>query len=148
MKQAFSAIVVIFVFLLSPAIAGKPPITLRVHLQASPVEPKTITLETGTSRPMKINRYPELSEKDIDFVHIYQGPFGPEAKVKFGMHGTLALQSMTTARKGETVVILVNNRVVASETIVEINKSGALAVPNITAEEARLFLKGFKKPKK
>ncbi len=129
--------------------SNKPPITVRVYTQVEKGQARSIPIQlSNPDQTILISQFPDVTEKDIAFVHIYEGPNGPGAKVQLDHRGILALDTVTTANKGKIMVVIVNERPVLVETIQAPIRDGVFAFENIYMEEAAVLKKQYGKKTK
>jgi hypothetical protein len=109
--------------------AEKPPVLLRVHLQAPEGAKGMVTVPITLLNPpesIAIRNIPELSEKDIRQVRVL--PDG-SAMVEFDDFGKTKLEVATNTGRGLILVVIVNGRVVYAPTIDVSLTRGSLALP-------------------
>ena len=117
--------------------AEKPPVLLRVHLQAPEGAKGMVTVPITLLNPpetIAIRSIPELSEKDIRQVRTLADG---TVVVEFDDFGKTKLEVATNTGRGSILVVIVNGRVVYAPTI-DVNLArGALALPpgSILSEE-------------
>lgn len=112
--------------------AEKPPVLLRVHLQAPEGAKGMVTVPITLFNPpetIAIRNIPELSEKDIRQVRTL--PDGT-ILVEFDDFGKTKLEVATNTGRGLILVVIVNGRVVYAPTIDVSLVTGALALPKGT----------------
>lgn len=119
----------IFGLILWIGAAEKPPVLLRVHLQAPEGAKGMVTVPVTLLNPpetIAIRNIPEVSEKDIRSVRsLADGT----VVVEFDDFGKTKLEVATNTGRGLILVVIVNGRVVYAPTI-DINLTrGALALP-------------------
>ena len=119
----------IFGLILWTGAAEKPPVLLRVHLQAPEGAKGMVTVPVTLLSPpetIAIRNIPELSEKDIRQVRALADG---TVVVEFDDFGKTKLEVATNTGRGLILVVIVNGRVVYAPTI-DINLTrGALALP-------------------
>ena len=109
--------------------AEKPPVLLRVHLQAPEGAKGMVTVPVTLLNPpetIAIRNLPEVSEKDIRSVRSL--PDGTVV-VEFDDFGKTKLEVATNTGRGLILVVIVNGRVVYAPTIDTNLTRGALALP-------------------
>jgi len=109
--------------------ADKPPVLLRVHLQAPEGAKGMITVPVTLLNPpetIAIRNLPEVSEKDIRSVRSL--PDGTVV-VEFDDFGKTKLEVATNTGRGLIMVVIVNGRVVYAPHIDVSLASGSLALP-------------------
>jgi len=109
--------------------AEKPPVLLRVHLQAPEGAKGMVTVPVTLINPpetIAIRSIPELSEKDIRQVRaLADGTM----VVDFDSFGKTKLEVATNTGRGLILVVIVNGRVVYAPTIDTSLTGGSLALP-------------------
>ncbi|MDX2226602.1 MAG: hypothetical protein SFY92_05910 [Verrucomicrobiae bacterium] len=126
--------------------SSPPPITFRVHRQVDQNAERAIPVQLSNPPEMiYAHRSSEISEKDISYVHVYQGPEAPGAKIQLDIHGRLVLETLTNANKGQYLIIFIDGKPLAAEPITKKITDGVLAVDNLTPEMVAVFKKHFAK---
>ena len=119
----------IFGLILWIGAAEKPPVLLRVHLQAPEGAKGMVTVPVTLLNPpetIAIRNIPEVSEKDIQSVRsLADGT----VVVEFDDFGKTKLEVATNTGRGLILVVIVNGRVVYAPTIDTNLTRGALALP-------------------
>lgn len=109
--------------------AEKPPVLLRVHLQAPEGAKGMVTVPITLLNPpenIAIRNIPEVSEKDIRSVRsLADGT----VVVEFDDFGKTKLEVATNTGRGLIMVVIVNGRVVYAPTVDTNLTQGALALP-------------------
>jgi hypothetical protein len=109
--------------------AEKPPVLLRVHLQAPEGAKGLVTVPVTLLNPpetIAIRNLPEVSEKDIMRVRaLVDGT----VVVEFDDFGKTKLEVATNTGRGLILVVIVNGRVVYAPMIDTSLTKGALALP-------------------
>jgi hypothetical protein len=109
--------------------AEKPPVLLRVHLQAPEGAKGMVTVPVTLLNPpetIAIRNLPEVSEKDIQRVRaLVDGT----VVVEFDDFGKTMLEVATNTGRGLILVVIVNGRVVYAPMIDTSLTKGALALP-------------------
>jgi hypothetical protein len=109
--------------------AEKPPVLLRVHLQAPEGAKGMVTVPVTLLNPpetIAIRNLPEVSEKDIQRVRaLVDGT----VVVEFDDFGKTKLEVATNTGRGLILVVIVNGRVVYAPMIDTSLTKGALALP-------------------
>jgi len=119
----------IFGLILWTGAAEKPPVLLRVHLQAPEGAKGMVTVPVTLLSPpetIAIRNIPELSEKDIRQVRALADG---TVVVEFDDFGKTKLEVATNTGRGLILVVIVNGRVVYAPTIDTHLTRGALALP-------------------
>jgi hypothetical protein len=109
--------------------AEKPPVLLRVHLQAPEGAQGMVTVPVTLLNPpetIAIRNLPEVSEKEIQQIRtLADGTI----VVAFDDFGKTKLEVATNTGRGLILVVIVNGRVVYAPTIDTNLTQGALALP-------------------
>ena len=116
-----------FVFWLGAA--EKPPVLLRVHLQAPEGAKGTVTVPVTLLNPpetIAIRNIPEVSERDIKSVRALADG---TVVVEFDDFGKTKLEVATNTGRGLILVVIVNGRVVYAPNIDISLANGRLALP-------------------
>jgi len=119
--------------------AEKPPVLLRVHLQAPEGAKGMLTVPVTLLNPpqtIAIRNLPEVSEKEIQRVReLADGT----VILEFDDFGKTKLEVATSTARGLILVVIVNGRVVYAPTVDTVLGRGLLALPagSVTADEAR-----------
>jgi len=129
----------IFGLILWIGAAEKPPVLLRVHLQAPEGAKGMVTVPVTLLNPpetIAIRNIPEVSEKDIKNV---RSMADGTVVVEFDDFGKTKLEVATNTGRGLILVVIVNGRVVYAPTIDTNLTRGALALPvgSIFPEEVK-----------
>jgi hypothetical protein len=109
--------------------AEKPPVLLRVHLQAPEGAKGMVTVPVTLLNPpetIAIRNLPEVSEKDIQRVRALADG---TVVVEFDDFGKTKLEVATNTGRGLILVVIVNGRVVYAPMIDTNLTKGALALP-------------------
>jgi hypothetical protein len=109
--------------------AEKPPVLLRVHLQAPEGAKGMVTVPVTLLNPpetIAIRNLPEVSEKDIQRVRALADG---TVVVEFDDFGKTKLEVATNTGRGLILVVIVNGRVVYAPMIDTSLTKGALALP-------------------
>ena len=109
--------------------AEKPPVLLRVHLQAPEGAKGMVTVPVTLLNPpetIAIRNLPELSERDI---HQVRTLTDGTIVVDFDDFGKTKLEVATNTGRGSILVVIVNGRVVYAPTIDTTLTRGFLALP-------------------
>jgi len=131
-----------FVVLLAGALfwmgaAEKPPVLIRVHLQASEGARGEASVPVSLFNPpekVAIQSLPELTEKDIQ--RVTTRPDGT-VLLEFDDFGKTKLEVATSTGRGLILVVIVNGRVVYAPRIDTVLTRGCLLLPagSVTPEE-------------
>ena len=100
--------------------AEKPPVLLRVHLQAPEGAKGMVTVPVTLLNPpetIAIRNIPEVSEKEIRQVRT---PADGAVVVEFDDFGKTKLEVATTTGRGLILVVIVNGRVVYALSLIHI----------------------------
>lgn len=111
------------------AAAEKPPVLLRVHLQAPEGAKGMVTVPVTLLNPpetIAIRNIPEVSEKEIREVRTLADG---SVLVAFDDFAKTKLEVATNTGRGLILVVIVNGRVVYAPTIDTILTRGSLALP-------------------
>jgi len=117
--------------------AEKPPVLLRVHLQAPEGARGLVTVPVTLLNPpetIAIHSMPEVSEKEVErVVRESDGTI----RVEFDPFGKTKLEAATSSGRGLILVVIVNGRVVYAPRIDTVLTRGVLLLPPQagTAEE-------------
>jgi len=109
--------------------AEKPPVLLRVHLQAPEGAKGMVTVPVTLLNPpetIAIRNLPEVSEKDVQKVRTMADG---TVVVEFDDFGKTKLEVATNTGRGFILVVIVNGRVVYAPRIDTNLTRGALALP-------------------
>lgn len=109
--------------------AEKPPVLLRVHLQAPEGAKGMVTVPVTLLNPpetIAIRNLPEVSEKDIQKVRTMADG---TVVVEFDDFGKTKLEVATNTGRGFILVVIVNGRVVYAPRIDTNLTRGTLALP-------------------
>ena len=117
--------------------AEKPPVLIRVHLQAPEGAKGDVSVPVSLFNPpekIAIQSLPELSEKDIRKVSTRADG---TVLVEFDDFGRTKLDVATSTGRGLILVVIVNGRVVYAPRIDTVLRLGLLLLPagSVTAEE-------------
>lgn len=117
--------------------AEKPPVLLRVHLQAPEGVKGMLTVPLTLFNPpetIAIRNLPEVTEKEIRQAKILADG---TVEVDFDDFGKTKLEVATSSGQGLILVVIVNGRVVYAPVIDTTLTRGRLALPSgsVTAEE-------------
>lgn len=117
--------------------AEKPPVLLRVHLQAPEGAKGQATVPLALFNPpetIAIHSIPELSEKEVRAVTLR--PDGT-VLVEFDDFGRTKLDVATSTGRGLILVVIVNGRVVYAPTVDTVLNRGILLLPpqSMSADE-------------
>ena len=110
--------------------AEKPPVLLRVHLQAPEGAKGMVTVPVTLLNPpesIAIRNIPEVSEKEIRQVRTLADG---TVVVEFDDFGKTKLEVATNTGRGLILVVIVNGRVVYAPTIDTTLTRGVLALPS------------------
>lgn len=117
--------------------AEKPPVLIRVHLQAPEGAKGDISVPVSLFNPpekVAIQSLPELSEKDIRKVSVRMDG---TVLLEFDDFGRTKLEVATSTGRGLIMVVIVNGRVVYAPRIDTVLSNGCLLLPagSVTSEE-------------
>ena len=110
--------------------ASAPPVqSLRFHEQVTAALPPTyarpVTIPS-TRQQLTINPEPTLTERDVFDARLEPTSSGDAIVLRFDAHGANLLTEMTTRLRGQSVVVLVNDRPVATLLVEHANTTGQL----------------------
>jgi len=133
----FSPWLVLAGLLLWVGAAEKPPVLIRVHLQAPEGAKGDISVPVSLFNPpekVAIQSLPELSEKDIRKVSVRMDG---TVLLEFDDFGRTKLEVATSTGRGLIMVVIVNGRVVYAPRIDTVLSNGCLLLPagSVTPEE-------------
>lgn len=109
--------------------AEKPPVLLRVHLQAPEGAQGMVTVPINLLNPpenIAIRNLPEVSEKEIERVRTLMDG---TVVVDFDDFGKTKLEVATNTGRGLILVVIVNGRIVYAPNIDTTLTQGSLALP-------------------
>ncbi|NCY20956.1 hypothetical protein EBX31_03245 [bacterium] len=117
--------------------AEKPPVLIRVHLQATEGAKGDVSVSVSLFNPpekVAIQSLPELSEKDIRKVSTRTDG---TILLEFDDFGKTKLEVATSTGRGLIMVVIVNGRVVYAPRIDTVLGNGCLLLPagSVTPEE-------------
>jgi len=135
--RIFSLFTVLVGMLLWMGAAEKPPVLIRVHLQAAEGARGEASVPVSLFNPpekVAIQSLPELSEKDI---HKVSTRSDGTILLEFDDFGKTKLEVATSTGRGLIMVVIVNGRVVYAPRIDTVLTSGGLLLPAgaVTPEE-------------
>jgi len=115
----------------------KPPVLIRVHLQATEGAKGMISVPVtlfSPSETIAIQNVPEVSEKEIQSISRREDG---TVLVQFNDFGATKLEVATSTGRGSILVVIVNGRVVYAPRIDTVITRGCLLLPpgSITPEE-------------
>lgn len=129
---------------------GKEASTLRLHLEMPSDGTQHMTaIPIYRENPVyvSVNREPFLTEIDLDLAAVVNVMGGFAIQVQFNRHGTLVLDSITTAHKGRRIGVLTQfteSRWLAAPLINRRITDGILVfTPDATQEEAERIVRGL-----
>ena len=135
--RSFSLFTVLVGMLLWMGAAEKPPVLIRVHLQAAEGARGEASVPVSLFNPpekVAIQSLPELSEKDI---HKVSTRSDGTILLEFDDFGKTKLEVATSTGRGLIMVVIVNGRVVYAPRIDTVLTNGSLLLPAgaVTPEE-------------
>jgi len=135
--RSFSLFTVLVGMLLWMGAAEKPPVLIRVHLQAAEGARGEASVPVSLFNPpekVAIQSLPELSEKDIRKVSTR---IDGTVLLEFDDFGKTKLEVATSTGRGLIMVVIVNGRVVYAPRIDTVLTNGSLLLPAgaVTPEE-------------
>jgi len=129
-----------------------PRQTLRFHEQVTgnlPVDYAQPVTIPSTRQKMLINPEPTLTEADVQAAKLTPTIGGDAVLLKFDTHGANVLAEMTTRLRGQSVVVFVNDRPVASLLVEHANATGQLLlIGDLTDEQNKLLVDSLNKSTK
>ena len=137
MSNARSVLPILAGLLIWVGAAPKPPVLLRVHLQAPEGSKGQVSVPVTLFNPsetISIQAIPEVSEKEVRRVSMR---VDGSILVEFTDFGQTKLEVGTSTGRGLIMVVIVNGRVVYAPRIDTVLTNGCLLLPasSITAEE-------------
>jgi preprotein translocase subunit SecD len=102
-------------------------VTLRFFEEASTALPDQHVRQIevpATGQHLTINPFPTLTEKDVLEARLYPTAGGNAVQLRFDLHGANLLNELTTRSRGQSVVILLNERPVAAVLLDQIISNG------------------------
>ena len=129
--------------------ARTPVQTLRFHEQVAgdlpPSHAQRVTVPC-THQQLVINPEPTLTEHDVLAAKLEPTAAGDAVLVKFDAHGANVLAEMTTRLRGQSVVVFVNDRPVATLLVEHPNVTGQLQlIGDLTDEQTKLLVDSLNK---
>lgn len=119
--------------------AEKPPVLLRVHLQAPEGAKGTATVPLRLPNPpetIAVRSLPEVTEKDVRRVLLR--PDGT-IQVEFDSFGQTKLEVATSTGRGLILVVIANGRVVYAPMIDTVLSRGVLLLPSGSLSEEEIL---------
>ncbi len=135
--------------LLFMASSGKPPLSVRFHSTANPVEGEPFVMKIMVPNPPRevtIHKVPEISEQDIIAIYPFSAPDGTMGcSFKLDAHGGIGLGTLSVDRRGSILVALVNGRVVTAMMIDRPVTDGIITISSgLTAQEIVMLQQKFR----
>jgi hypothetical protein len=119
----------------------RPPTTLSIHLQTSPVFPEQLVRQVWLEKPgisLYVKSTAELTELHVDHAELDETAGGPYVRLVFADHGAIALRSLTTEYRNRYLVVFVNNEPVMAYYITHTINDGRLTlIADIPEAEVR-----------
>ena len=130
--------------------ASAPPAqTLRFHEQVIgnlPVTHAQMVTVPSTRQQLVINPEPTLTEHDVLAAKLIPTTGGDAVLLQFDAHGANVLAEMTTRLRGQSVVIFVNDRPVATLLVEHANATGQLLLTgDLTDEQTKALVDSLNK---
>ena len=129
--------------------ARKPRCTVRAHVEANAQDGPVFSTRLrspATGREVVISKVPTISELDVVGFQAY-----PAADGTYGVlfhlndHGKLALDTLSVERRGSTLIVLVNGRLVGELQIDRRVSDGKLYIAaGLTAQDVELMKKDWR----
>jgi preprotein translocase subunit SecD len=130
----------------------KEQTTLRFHEQFDPSLPSKLYRDVTipkTSLTMQVDRYPVLTERDIQAATIYPTAGGPAIMLRLEFHGNMVLDELTTRGRGRYLVVFLNGRAVEAWFMDKrINNGVFLVEGDFTEEEAKKAVESLNRQSK
>jgi len=95
----------------------QPTTTVRIHEQEDNSLPEGRTMPVvlpDVGLKLSISPFAALSERDVQSAEIAQTAGGAAILLRFGIHGTMALDEITTRCRGKYLVVVLNGRPVTA----------------------------------
>lgn len=146
--RSFAACVFITLLSVSIADARKPRCTLRAHVEANAQDGPVFSsrLRSPSGRPVTIAKVAAISELDVVGFQTYpaaNGTFG--ALFQLNDHGKLALDTLSVERRGSSLFVFVNGRLIDELQIDRRVSDGKLYIPaGLTAQDIELMKKDWR----
>ena len=146
MQRVFLIILVAWV----TGCASTPPAqTLHINEQVIGDLPPPHALKVtipSTRQQLFINPEPTLTESDVQTAKLEPTNGGDAILLKFDTHGANVLAEMTTRLRGQSVVVFVNDRPVASLLVEHANATGQLLlIGDLTDEQNKALVESLNK---
>ena len=131
------------------ASAGKPPLSVRFHSTANPMEGEPFVMKVKVPNPTRevtIHKVPEISEQDIAAVYPFGAPDGTlGCSFKLDTHGAIGLDTLSVDKRGTILVALVNNRVVTAMMVDRRVADGIITISSgLSTAEVAMLQKRFR----
>jgi hypothetical protein len=134
MVRTWATLLLLGLFAAPSGTAKSTRCTFRVHAQVNAQDGSVFATPVTTPlahRNIFIEKIPVLSEHDVAGFRSYEAPDGSlGALLQLNDHGRLALETLSTARRGSTVVVFVNGRAVTELLVDRVIKDGKLYIPS------------------
>ena len=143
-KPAHSALALVGLLLVAGCASTSDKMTLRFHaLPESHVREIEVP---ATGQKLAISPFPTLSEKDVLEARLYPTAGGDAVMLRFDLHGSNLLDELTTRARGQYVVVLMNEKPVATVLLQErITNGQFLLEGDLTDEEAKKLVASLNK---
>ena len=131
--------------------ASKPTVqTLRFYEQATGSLPadyaRQVTIPI-TGQQLAINPQPTLTERDVLAAKLTPTPGGDAVLLKFDAHGANLLSEMTTRLRGQSLVVMVNDKPVATLLVDRPNVTGQLLLlGDLTDQQTKALVDSLNNP--
>ena len=126
-----------------------PTHTLRFHEEVPgnlPASRVRHVLLPQTGQRLAINPYPSISERDVDAAHLKVTNAGTAVWIRFDMHGAVELSEMTTRLRGQSFVVLVDEKPVAAVLVERAIQNGQfLLLGDLTDAAAKELVESLNK---
>ena len=116
-----------------------PSIAVRFHAQVNTLDP-TFAAQVRIGNPPKqliVEKIPSISEHDIVAFYPYKASDGTfSAVVQLDRHGSVVLQSLSTEKRGLSILVAVNTRPVVALAVDKTITDGMIYIPSgLTIDE-------------
>ena len=148
MRRWLAVSLLFALFLPETAEARKPRTTLRVHTEANERDGQVFAARirsSRTEREVVIEKVPAISERDVVGFSSYpatDGSFG--VLFQLDDHGTLALDTLSVDRRGTTLYVFLNGRLVSELEIDRRVRDGKLFIASgLAAKDLAVMTKDW-----
>lgn len=127
--------------------AKKPTIDLRVHAEGTAAEAPTFAIPATllSGKPTFLQRMPLITQSEIESIYPFAAADGSQGVyLKLGQHGSRLLQQHTMERRGGTLVVMLNGRMVSNLLVDRPIDDGIVCIPRaLTQEDIALLTSAF-----